>query len=742
MIGAIGLMWNIGINIISPYYDVAWQIFHSRPIPHIVLVVNGTDFEGHFPITHVTGTEGTSAEWRPFGYHLGEIDMKIWAGFAHGQSVGRQTFHFVEKEEILSMLYTVRKKLGILLQDVDVLVKRKGDLEKMCTHVGIRLEEMDRFKPSTRNVVSGHYIAPPEADVYEVALGGETVRIIKGDSTYGSDVRSEMRSYAAPDVDQGGNVHASTVAGGAPSEELVSSVSQGSAAGKQPGKPSFSDVLLAKLGYKGPVGRIPVVPSVYRPASATVTAVSASQSTECTLSPIPELSQATVSEVLADEGADEMLVTVEEAIPSVMDMSGSSLDTSFASDTGNGQSKAKRRKSRLPVRSASYVPDADSCSASAGALPFPGKEIISQAAIMPVASMDSVVAEITRPPMQVTAKSDSVSVVTRADVHSAGGTPEMKRALGETSEDIVYVPHGDVEETDITEIAIADPDTDIMDVTPDNVHGEDPSMQLLPPAPELCAAGDRGGAQVPRQQVQTEMSQDASGEKYLREVVSDLAHAVTVSATLGNMQAIAVSSGTGRGRGRGKPRGPRKPSVPVVGAVRSAATVQQQAMVRDSGKAVSHGGAQPKVLAAATVSTPSTSAQGSVPTASSVSAAPVSVGQANVGGGASGLQVSGAQSSKRQKVQKVHTCFCDLCGKGFTRKDNLSVHMRDMHDPNRPMVKCPYCDHECKYERSIVQHCSYHHKCKDLFVCKICWKTYAYDNSYRRHMATYHPGEK
>ena len=95
MLGAIGLMYNIGITVVSPMYRDVWPIFHNKPIPHVVLIFNGQDFHSALPVTHVSGTEGASPEWTPFGSNIGEVDMYIYAGYANGKRKGTESFKTV-----------------------------------------------------------------------------------------------------------------------------------------------------------------------------------------------------------------------------------------------------------------------------------------------------------------------------------------------------------------------------------------------------------------------------------------------------------------------------------------------------------------------------------------------------------------------------------------------------------------------------------------------------------------------
>ena len=57
LIGAIGMMYNVWITVVSPYFSDVWNVFHDgHAQPDIVLVCNGAYFgSGRDNITHFSG---------------------------------------------------------------------------------------------------------------------------------------------------------------------------------------------------------------------------------------------------------------------------------------------------------------------------------------------------------------------------------------------------------------------------------------------------------------------------------------------------------------------------------------------------------------------------------------------------------------------------------------------------------------------------------------------------------------
>lgn len=54
---------------------------------------------------------------------------------------------------------------------------------------------------------------------------------------------------------------------------------------------------------------------------------------------------------------------------------------------------------------------------------------------------------------------------------------------------------------------------------------------------------------------------------------------------------------------------------------------------------------------------------------------------------------------------------CNECGKEFTRKDNLGVHLK-LH-VNKDSVHCPICQKEIKHKRNFATHFIKHNKTKE-----------------------------
>ncbi|XP_051538611.1 zinc finger protein 271-like isoform X1 [Myxocyprinus asiaticus] len=80
---------------------------------------------------------------------------------------------------------------------------------------------------------------------------------------------------------------------------------------------------------------------------------------------------------------------------------------------------------------------------------------------------------------------------------------------------------------------------------------------------------------------------------------------------------------------------------------------------------------------------------------------------------------------------------CSQCGKGFSRIQHLSEHVR-IHTGERP-YECSVCGKTFTRERSLKTHLKVHADAT-TFHCTICVKNFALLSSLRRHVRTFHQG--
>ncbi|XP_041471002.1 uncharacterized protein LOC121420435 isoform X1 [Lytechinus variegatus] len=97
------------------------------------------------------------------------------------------------------------------------------------------------------------------------------------------------------------------------------------------------------------------------------------------------------------------------------------------------------------------------------------------------------------------------------------------------------------------------------------------------------------------------------------------------------------------------------------------------------------------------------------------------------------------QSNPRSKSREDRPFVCTVCNKGFSRKDNLTTHMK-IHQAKRRRDQCPFCKKKFLCSNYLRMHIKVHTG-EELYVCSFCKKTFFKRQSLDEHVRI-HTGEK
>ena len=60
---------------------------------------------------------------------------------------------------------------------------------------------------------------------------------------------------------------------------------------------------------------------------------------------------------------------------------------------------------------------------------------------------------------------------------------------------------------------------------------------------------------------------------------------------------------------------------------------------------------------------------------------------------------------------------CPYCGRHYSRKDALKVHIRDIHENQGKVFYCEICNKQCKTKSALNMHKSSYHRTQHLWYC-------------------------
>ena len=92
-----------------------------------------------------------------------------------------------------------------------------------------------------------------------------------------------------------------------------------------------------------------------------------------------------------------------------------------------------------------------------------------------------------------------------------------------------------------------------------------------------------------------------------------------------------------------------------------------------------------------------------------------------------------AKSTQKEAAQKH---ICPECNKEFTRKDNLTVHINNIHRGEKHV--CAECNKEFTQKGNLYRHIRRNHGNTEVYNCTLCNKSYKSSDGLSKHVNTKH----
>ena len=145
MLGALGRMFGLKISVISPMYDVIWNIFHNSGLPHVVIVTNGGDFGKKYDVTHFFATKGHEVSWKCVCADMNVGELGMWKGYEAGLQCTMSKFQEKEKVMLLNDTHKVAANVQDLCHALNQLCIRHDRIYSKLQNMGIKVDTFKRF---------------------------------------------------------------------------------------------------------------------------------------------------------------------------------------------------------------------------------------------------------------------------------------------------------------------------------------------------------------------------------------------------------------------------------------------------------------------------------------------------------------------------------------------------------------------------------------------------------------------
>ena len=146
ILGAISRMWNIRISIVSPHYCPVWDLFHGGGTPHVVLIINGTEFGKSKCVTHFSSSKGKGAKWDCISPPNRMAEIGLYSGRCRGSQTALELYDKVERMLAIQKVTKINYELNQMCEAVVSLSQKRDKLLESMEELNLKVDHLKRVQ--------------------------------------------------------------------------------------------------------------------------------------------------------------------------------------------------------------------------------------------------------------------------------------------------------------------------------------------------------------------------------------------------------------------------------------------------------------------------------------------------------------------------------------------------------------------------------------------------------------------
>ena len=146
ILGAISRMWNIRISIVSPHYCPVWDLFHGGGTPHVVLIINGTEFGKSKCVTHFSSSKGKGPKWDCISPPNRIAEIGLYSGRCRGSQTALELYDKVKRMLAIQKVTKINYELNEMCETVVSLSQKRDKLLESMQELNLKVDHLKRVQ--------------------------------------------------------------------------------------------------------------------------------------------------------------------------------------------------------------------------------------------------------------------------------------------------------------------------------------------------------------------------------------------------------------------------------------------------------------------------------------------------------------------------------------------------------------------------------------------------------------------